>query len=85
MKFPEHKAGLYLNHNEHLTSYSTVEGFIRDEYYDAKDFISQDQMKKAIETNQCWCLQWYPDTPVGLCRLLAADLDQLLDAVKGKK
>jgi hypothetical protein len=82
MKFPRHEASLSLTHNEHKAYYQTVQDRINDDDhgYRADDWVSEGQKQKAIETNDCWTLQWYPDTPVGSYVLSAADLDVLLDA-----
>lgn len=75
--FPEHKASLTLTHNEHRDYYESVEDW--EAFHDdgTVDWLSQEQRAKAIETDSVWCLQWYPDTPVGFCRLFAADLEAL--------
>lgn len=82
MKFPAHKAELILTHNSHLSNYLSVREAVdeEDHGYRVRDWVSPDQMQKAIAANDCWSLQWYPDTPVGFCLLSAADLDVLLDA-----
>jgi hypothetical protein len=82
MKFPRHRASLHLTHNDHLSCYETVQQYIDEgsHGYNAECWISEEQKQKAIETNDCWFLQWYPDTPVGSCILAAADLDVLLEA-----
>lgn len=82
MKWPKHEASLTLTHNEHKSYYKTVAQAIEegDFGYSAECWVSDEQKKKAIELNECWHLQWYPDTPVGFCQLSAADLDVLLDA-----
>lgn len=82
MQFPEHKASLHLTHNEHKSYYQTVADRIADgdHGYTADCWVSEEQKQKAILTNECWTLQWYPDTPVGFCLLSAADLDALLQA-----
>lgn len=80
MKFPEHKAGLHLCHNDHKNCYRTVQQAIdnQDHGYD-DDWVSEEQKYKAIATDECWYLQWYPNTPVGFNLLAAADLDVLLE------
>jgi len=81
MQFPEHKASLRLTHNEHLDYYQTVENWIEENgTRHFATWVSDDQKQKAIETNEFWVLQWYPDTPVGFYCLAAADLDVLLAA-----
>lgn len=80
IKFPRHAAGLHLTHNDHKSVYETVAQSIEDGRYDSDAFVSDEQREKAIATNECWELHWYPDTPVGFCVLLAADLDVLMAA-----
>lgn len=84
MEFPKHKASLHLMHNDHLSYYATVEQAIKndDHGYNEDCWVSPEQRQKAIETNECWSLQWYPETPVGFYILSAADLDVLLDAAR---
>ncbi len=68
---------LCLRHNEHKSSYQTVAEYC--EQWDGDDWVSEDQRLKALATNELWELQWYPDTPVGFCLRLAADLESLLE------
>lgn len=81
MKFPEHKASLILTHNQHKNYYLTVIQCIEDEEHGYKDWVSEEQKQKAINTNDCWYIQVYPNTPVGFYILAAADLDVLLNEV----
>lgn len=82
MQFPKHDASLHLTHNDHKSYYLTVAQSIEqgDHGYRDDDWVSPEQRQKAIDTNECWTLQWYPDTPVGFCLLSAADLDVLMAA-----
>ena len=84
MEWPRHEASLHLTHNEHKSYYRTVAESVADgdHGYDQRCWVSAEQMQKAIETNDCWTLQWYPDTPVGFCILSAADLNVLLEKAK---
>lgn len=81
---PRHDASLHLTHNDHKSYYLTVAKAIADDDhgYSEDCWVSEEQKQKAIETNECWTLQWYPNTPVGFCILSAADLDVLLAAAK---
>lgn len=79
MEFPKHKCSMTLSHNDHLDYYTTVENEL-GQLYHAEDFVSDEQRRKAIETNECWTIQWYPRTPVGFYVLHAADLDVLMAA-----
>jgi hypothetical protein len=83
IKWPRHRASMILTHNDHLSVYQTVAQSIEqgDHGYRPDDWISEEQKQKAIDTNECWTLQWYPDTPVGFILQSAADLEELLKAV----
>lgn len=80
IEFPKHEASLHLTHNDHKSYYMTVEQCIQEDYhgYSKDSWTSEEQKQKAIKTNECWTLQWYPRTPVGFNLLSAADLDVLL-------
>lgn len=82
IEWSRHKASLRLSHNEHKANYQTVQQAIDDKDHGYEDdcWVSLEQRQKAIDTNDCWSLQWYPDTPVGFHILSAADLDVLLEA-----
>lgn len=80
MNWPRHEASLHLTHNDHKSYYLTVAQAIEsgDHGYTDDCWISPEQKQKAIDTNECWTLQWYPNTPVGFHILSAANLDLLL-------
>jgi hypothetical protein len=81
MQFPKHKASLILHHNDHLSYYKTVQQAVDDKDHGySDDWVSEEQKQKAIKTNECWLLQWYPETPIGFCLLAACDLSVLLEA-----
>lgn len=77
---PKHKCGLYLSHNEHRDVYETVEQF-----YEVEDFISQDEWHKAVAEDSVWVLQWYPETPIGFCRIAASTLDAIKVKLEDEK
>lgn len=81
--FPKHEASLHLEHNLHKGYYLTVaESITNDDHgYRENCWVSQEQKQKAIATNECWTLQWYPYTPIGFKISSAADLDVLLASV----
>jgi len=76
MKLPKHKCGLYLTHNKHKDFYKTAEEEIIDQQ--AVDWESEEAKQKAIDTNEIWELQWYPDTPIGSYCIAAPTLEELL-------
>lgn len=70
-----------LTHNNHKDYYMTVAKAIEEKDYGYTDdcWVDQQQKQKAIDTDECWTIQWYPDTPIGSYILSAADLDVLLE------
>ena len=83
IEWPKHEAAMTLTHNEHKSYYSTVAEEIAGGHPAYQDWVSPEQRQKAIDTNECWHILWYPHTPVGSYSISAADLDVLLEAVKG--
>ena len=77
---PPHKCELTLTHNPHTSNYETVEDYMVWRKLDESDWVSPEQRAKAVETNDFWEVQWYPETPVGFNYLCAADLGALLTA-----
>ena len=78
MKLPKHKCGLYITHNEHLDIYQPIieaVGEVGDE-----EWATKDSRERAIETNSLWSIQWYPDTPIGFCKVYGATLSETLKA-----
>lgn len=83
MEFPKHKAGLSLEHNEHKNYYISVEHHIAD--LGLEDcFLSKDEMQESIDTDSLWVLHWYPETPVGFCRIAAPTLEKIFNHLKEK-
>ena len=75
--FPRHAVCLSLEHNEHKSFYETVE-----QYYDPEDFISDEEWKKCVETNEVWVLRWYPDTPIGAYIISASSIQAIQKQLK---
>ena len=80
MIFPKHDCGLYLTHNQHKDIYETVKHNIESKHpaYDKDFFVSVEDMQKCIDTDECWELQWYPDTPIGFIRICGSSLEIVL-------
>jgi hypothetical protein len=85
MDFPKHEASLHLTPNEHKSYYRTVQQAIDDGDFGMDEWVSEEQKHKAIANNDCWVLQWYPNTPIASYVMAAADLDVLLDAARNLK
>ena len=73
---PRHEASLIIEHQPHKAVYETVEGWIEEPF--SYSWPSEAEKQKAIDTNQVWTLQWYPDTPVGFYCVAAASLEAAL-------
>lgn len=84
---PAHKCELIITHNRHRSYYETARQWWESskETDDASDWVSPEQFDKAMETDEVWILQWYPDTPVGFCTLYAADFASLVEAAEKMK
>ena len=81
IKFPQHKGSLTLTHNGHKDYYEAVESYERSSFPESPiGWVSEEQRRKAIEADDVWVLQWYPETPIGFVRLAACDLSALLEA-----
>ena len=85
IKFPKHDCELILNHNQCRSYYETVAQYVaedegRPENQQYLEWVSPEQRQKAIDTNEIWVLQWYPNTPIGFNVLAACDLNVLLKA-----
>jgi hypothetical protein len=79
--WPQHKGGLHISHNQHHGYYEKVEEAIGGEdcTYPRDDFPDDDEIKKCIETDSVWTIQWYPETPIGFFRVSAATLSRALE------
>jgi hypothetical protein len=80
--FPPHECGLFLTHNEHRNNYETIEEWASDRF---RSWVSPEERAKAIETNEAWELQWYPNTPVGFLVVTGATLESVLKAAREAK
>lgn len=77
MKLPEHKCGLYLEHNVHKDIYQDIITAVSEIADDV--WVSLEEKQKALDTGELWTLQWYPNTPVGFYKVAAAGLEKLLE------
>ena len=80
---PKHKCGLFLTHNEHRNYYESAQEFIENRNLE-EEFISPEEMEKAIAEDSIWHLQWYPDTPIGSYSVCAASLEAIERAIRAR-
>lgn len=62
-------------------NYQTVAEMVEQNDPKDHDWISEEEKHKAVLTNRMWEIQWYPDTPIGFCRLCASSLSAVIKAV----
>lgn len=77
MIFPKHDCSLTLEHNGYKDYYYTIEQAVSEEDEVGGGWI-QGEREKALKIGEIWSLQWYPHTPIGFHRLVAASLEKLL-------
>ena len=82
---PPHKCGLFLTHNEHKDYYETVATQVEDGRIEEDHWVSEEEKQKAIDTDEMWELQWYPDTPIGSHTLVASTLEAIRAALREGK
>lgn len=74
LDLPPHKGSLTIEHNPHKDLYQAIREYIEDNDI-APDFENPEAMEFAINTDSLWIMRWYPDTPVGFCRVAASSLE----------
>lgn len=74
---PKHDCGMFLSHNENRSSYMSVAKWIDTLGIEDDEWVSIEEKAKAVATESVWCLQWYPDTPVGFYRVFASSVEAI--------
>lgn len=72
-----HKGGLSIEHNPYCGMDQPIREYIEDNDI-ASDFENAESMEIAVSTDSLWIMQWYPDTPVGFCRVAGPTLQDIL-------
>jgi hypothetical protein len=78
MKLPKH-ISLSIQHNPHNAMYASIAEYADQCDYD-DSWASPESKELAIRAGELWVIQWYPDTPVGFCVVLAHSLEAALEA-----
>jgi len=73
---PKHKCGLSLEHNIHKNTYEKAEEWIINNNW--CEWESEESKQQAIDTDEIWTLQWYPETPIRFYGIAAPTFDGLL-------
>lgn len=77
---PEHKCSLTITHNPHKDFYETVADYCRR--FGANCWADEFSMVRAIDSDELWEIQWYPDTPNGFFKVMAPTLEEALELTK---
>lgn len=75
-RLPVHKCELTITHNAHRNVYDSLDVWIREN--DWCDWENEEAKARAIATDECWTISWYPDTPVGFYAVAAPTLNEAL-------
>jgi len=81
VNLPGHKCGLYITHNEHRNFYQTASKHIAESESVGNPLNWKDEASKqrAIDMDEIWTIQWYPETPVGFISASAPTLEEALE------
>lgn len=77
---PPHKAGLFIEHNPHRNYYQSVGECLNDRGIT----LPEAELATAIERDELWLIQWYPETPVGSHSVAGASLATALMRAQGQ-
>lgn len=83
LKLPPHTCGLTLQHNKHKDYYQSIIDYIDEN--GRFNWPSEAEKQKAIDVDELWTIQWYPETPIGFNAAAAATLESLLEFVNSDK
>lgn len=75
--WPLHKCEMTLTHNEHRNSYQTAAQYLDHEWPHLL-FRDRAARQRCVDTDELWCLQWYPDTPVGYFAIAAPTFAEVM-------
>lgn len=82
---PRHNASLLIYHNLHKDYYEDVDTYIRQLDVEPDEWVAKGEEDRAIERDEIWEMQWYPDTPVGFFKVYAASFPALVKWMQDNK
>lgn len=79
IKLPRH-VSIHIEHDDHKSVYEKLTTWMADRFrkVTVAEFASPEAMQRAIDTDSCWSVQWYPDTPIGFYTVYAPTLEEAL-------
>lgn len=83
--FPPHKCGLHVTHNEHKDYYETLTEYLGErDFLDIAYWKDAEARKRALDTNECWQIKWYPDVPIGFYHVFAPTFAEVVELANAK-
>lgn len=84
VEFPEHEASMHITHNQHKAYYQSIESYIAEEHLqiESDDWATPTSRERCIANDDIWELQWYPNTPIGFCKIYGATFEEVLTAAR---
>ena len=67
---------LYVEYNDHKSSYETVEDYITERYIEDEEIIDKEE---CIKKDTLYSLQVYPKTPIGFYKIYASSIEKALE------
>lgn len=80
LTLPKHLV-LHITHNDHKSVYQSVAEYVEE--IPSDEWVPGTARQRAIETNELWCVHWYPTTPVGFNVVYGQTLQEILDYING--
>lgn len=77
---PQHKCGLYIEHNAHRDYYEPLQEKVAELLHDEE--ISPKEADEILTSDSLWSIQWYPNTPVGFYKVYGCSLSSALEKAK---
>jgi hypothetical protein len=71
---------LYITKNEHAASYYTAKVWIEECLPESFKYCQKDELQRMKDTDTIWCVQIYPNTPIGFNVYYGATLEAAIDA-----
>jgi hypothetical protein len=78
-RFPAHKCGLHLTHNDYKDNYETINQVFAEDSQGYYSDMTPEDKAECIRTDSLWTLHWYPDTPVGFFVVHGPTLERVLE------
>ena len=69
---------LYVEYNDHKSSYETVEDYITERYIEDEEIIDKEE---CIKKDTLYSIQVYPKTLIGFYKIYASSIEKALEVL----